>query len=89
MNSLTNTSMISTDFSGMVECREFGIITFSKLFQGIVVFPFAKSYMMSLAVSDPVQKNGGDLHPLIFNVVGTTSSVSPRETCLSSVVGRT
>ena len=43
MKSSTNTSMISTGFSGMVECREFGIITFSNFFQGSVVFPFTKS----------------------------------------------
>ena len=84
----TNTSMTSTGFYGMVECREFGIITFSKLCQGSVVFPFNKSEMMFLAVSDPAQKNGGNSHHSIFNAVGTTSSVPPRDTCITSVAGR-
>ena len=79
MKSSTNTSMISTGFSGMVECREFGIITFSNFFQGSVVFPFTKSEMIYLAVSDHAQKNGGYLHHPICNAVGTTSSVLPRE----------
>ena len=48
-----NTSMIPTVFSGFVGCKYFGIITDSKLFQGIVVFPFIISEMISLVVSDP------------------------------------
>ena len=81
MKSLTNTSMISTFFYGMVELREFGIITFSNLCQGSVVFTVTKLEMMSLAVSDPAQKNGGDLHHPVCNAVGTSSSVFRRETC--------
>ena len=81
MKSSTNTSMIPIGFSGMVECREFGIIIFSNLCQGSVVFPFTKLEMMSLEVYYPAQKNGGDLHHPICNVVGTTSYVSPMDTC--------
>ena len=45
------------------------------------MFPVTKLDMISLAVSDPAQKNGGDLHHTICNTNGTTSSFSPRETC--------
>ena len=41
---------------------------------------FTKSDMMSLAVSDPTQKNCGDSRHPVCNYVGTTSSVLPRET---------
>ena len=81
MKSSKNTSMISNGFSGMVECREFGIIILSNLCQGSVVFPFTKLEMISLAVSDTAQKNGGDFHHPICNAVGATSSVLPRDTC--------
>ena len=79
MKSLTDTSIISTGFSGMVGCREFGIITASSLCQGSVVFPFAGSEMMSLAVSDPAHKHGVDPHRPLYKSVGTTSSVLPRD----------
>ena len=81
MKSSTNTSTVSTGFSSMVECREFGIITFLNLCQGCVVFHFNKSGMMYLAVYDPTQKNGGDSHHPICNAVGTTVFVLPKETC--------
>ena len=72
--------MISTGFSGMVGCREVGIITASNLFQASVVFFFTRSDMMSLAVSDPAHKKCGDFHHTICNAVGTTSYVLPRDT---------
>ena len=53
------------------------------------MFPFTKSEIISLAVSDPSQKNCGDSHHPICNPVGNTSSVSPREACQSSVAGMT
>ena len=81
MKSSINTSMVSTGFYGMVGCREFEIITTSNLFQGIVVSPFTRSDMLSLAVSDPAQKKGDDFHHTICKAVGTMSSVLPRETC--------
>ena len=89
MKSSINTSMISTGFYGMFGCREFEIITTSNLFQGIVVSPLTRSEMMSLAVSDPANKNGGDFHHPICNAVDTTSSVYPRETCRQSATGST
>ena len=89
MKSSTNTSMISTDFYRMVEFREFGTIKFSNLCQGSVVFTFTKLEMRSLAVSDTSQKNGGDSHHTIFNAVGTTSPVLPRETRQPLLAGRT
>ena len=52
-------------------------------------FSFTRSDMMSRAVSDPTQKNGGDSHHPICNAVGTTRSASPSDTGLMSAAGRT
>ena len=87
MKSLTNTSMISSGFSGIVGCRYVGIMTDSNLCQRNVVFYFTISYIISLAVSDPAHKNGGDFHHHICNSVGSTIYFSPRDTGWPSEVG--
>ena len=52
-------------------------------------FSFTILDMMSCTVSDPAQKNCGDSYHPVFNDIGTTSSVSPRDTYQPSVAGRT
>ena len=71
----------------MVGCRDVGIMTPSNLCQGSVVLSFTILDIMSLAVSDPVQKRGGDLHHTICNSIFTMSSVLPMDTSEPSEVG--
>ena len=73
----------------MFGCRYVGISTPSKLYQGSVVLSITRSDIMSLAVSYPVQKKGGDTHHTMFNAVGTTSSVLPQDTGRPSEAERT
>ena len=89
MKSSTDNYLISMSFYGMVGCWYVGIMTLSNLCLGILVVSFNRSDMMSLAVSDPAHKKCVDLHHTIFNAVGTTSYVSPRENGQPSEVGRT
>ena len=64
-------------------------MTASNFCQGSAVFPFTILDMIPRAVSDPAQKNGGDLSYTICNSFGTNSSASPGDTGLLSADGRT
>ena len=89
MKSSTNISMISTGLSGMVGCRDVGIVTTSNLCQGSVVFSFTISDILSLAISYPAHKKVGDLYHPICNDFGATSSISSRDTGQPSGAGST
>ena len=89
MNLSTKTSIIFTVFEGIEGCRDCEIMIVSNLCQGSAAFTFTKSYMTSLAVSDPSQDKGGNSYHHICNIIGTTSSASSSDIGQTLAAGRT
>ena len=89
MKSSTKTSRMVTGMAGAVGLNAFGTSMCSYLCGGSWTWLLSSYWIISRAVSDAVQKKGGNSHHPICSASGATSSVSSSDTFLPSADGRT